>query len=80
MLELRNAHERASVSASVHAASRIGLCVLQRRFRFQAEQASAEKTPSITLNRSLDSTDTFTCSNYAVCVFVMGVVKTFAHD
>ena len=69
MLELCNAQKSARVSASVHAASRIGLCALQRQIRFQAEQASAEKTPSIMLNCSLNALTYI----YALNVFIGAV-------
>jgi hypothetical protein len=80
MLELCNAQERASVSASVHVALRVGLRALERQIRFRAQQALAEKTPSIMLNHSLNALTSSICSKCVHWSCVKGVVRTFAHD
>jgi hypothetical protein len=80
MLELCNAQERASVSASVHVALRVGLRALVRQIRFRAQQALAEKTPSIMLNHSLNALTSSICSKCVHWSCVKGVVRTFAHD
>ena len=80
MLELCNAQERASVSASVHAALRVGLRALERQIRFRAQQALAEKSPSIMLNGSLNALTSYISSKCVHWRCVKGVVRTFADD